>query len=248
MLVLLFVLAGCAPDPPVYPTDFGHYRIAIDAGHGGENLGVQSVFNTLEKDHTLTVAKMLFRRLTQGGHFKPFMVRTTDEDLSPAQRAKIVADAHVDALVSIHFNGGLQQSQSGFSLIWSPTRRYRDNIRLAAHQANALIDYGFDPDGSMGPIPENATPVRPADHMRRRRYMATAKSRGIFEDRTQYIGLLRRCTMPAVIVEGGYFSNYVDCALFHLKGQKQRLACAIEAGLIRFFVENEQVHARSTAR
>ena len=244
LLGMLWLFVGCTPSPPAYPPGMGTYRIAIDPGHGGENNGVQSVFNDLEKHTTLEVARLLNKRLLAGKQFVPVMVRDTDVDLKPSERWKIVSDAKVDALVSFHFNGGVTPYPHGFSMILSKTSRYRDNIRLAAHLSNAMIDYGFSPDRSMGPIPENAKPIGPADIQHTRRYMALAQKRGIYEDRTQYIGLLRRSSVPAVIVEGGYFSNYIDCARFHFKGRKMQLVYAIEAGLIRYFHENELIKSR----
>ncbi len=237
LIVCLFLFLISCDTPPSYPAGFGKYKIAIDPGHGGENLGAKSVFGDLEKHFTLNVANMLHKRLLASGHFDVKMVRISDVDLKPSERAKIVEDSHADALVSLHFNSGPLQSQNGFSMIWSRTDKYEDNILLAAHMANSFISYGFKPDRRMGPRPEYAEPEKSSDWARKRDYMASAKSKGIYEDRTQYIGLLRRGKIPSVLVEGGYFSNYLDCALFHLKSRQMKLIYSIEKGLISFFHE-----------
>ena len=241
----ILVISGCAIEQPQYPKGFGVYKIAIDPGHGGENKGVKSVLNDLEKHYNMMVAWSLRKKLMQSKHFEVALVRTGDVDLSPAQRAKIVSDSKADALVSIHFNGGLEDTQSGFAIIWSRTPRYEENLRLAAHVANSMIYYGFSPDKRMGPIPEKATPVLPSEKKRNRRYMASARTRGIYEDRTQYIGLLRRGRIPSILVEAGYFSNYLDCAKFHLQWYRDKLVYAIERGLVGYFAETEIILSRS---
>ena len=238
-LITLLLFSGCSPEPPLYPDGFGKYKIAIDPGHGGENLGAKSVFGDLEKHYTLNIATMLHKRLLAGGHFNVAMVRISDKDLRPLERAQIISNANVDAMVSLHFNSGPLPSQRGFSIIWSRTARHNENINLAAHISNSLISYGFSPDRKMGPRPEYAEPEKPSDFAHRRDYVATSKSRGIYEDRTQFIGLLRRGKVPSVLVEAGYFSNYYDCAMFHLKSRQEKLVYAIEKGLITFFQEKE---------
>lgn len=237
-------ISGCTLEQPPYPEGFGNYKIAIDPGHGGENKGVKSVFNDLEKHYNMMVAWSLRKQLMRSGHFEAVMVRTGDVNLSPAERAEIVSKTKADALVSLHFNGGLESAQSGFAIIWSRTPKYEENLRLAAHTANALIYYGFSPDKKMGPIPEKATPVLPSEKQHNRRYMASARVRGIYEDRTQYIGLLRRGKIPSILIEAGYFSNYIDCTKFHLRWYRDKLVCAIERGLVGYFAETEAARSR----
>jgi N-acetylmuramoyl-L-alanine amidase len=240
-MLFLFVGIGCAPAPPVVPKDFGKYTIAIDPGHGGQNEGVKSVWGDLEKYTNMEVANMLARQLLATGHFAVKLVRISDVDLTPAERAEIVEQSGADALVSIHFNGNEDDKRTGFALVWSRTNRYRDNMRLGAHISNALTDLHFWPDTQMGPSPEDAKPVTQAEREHTRRFVATARTRGIYEDCTQYIGLLRRGKVPSILVEGGYATNYIDATMFKIRYFRGRLVNGITVGLINFFADKERI-------
>lgn len=80
-----------------------HLKIAIDAGHGGTNLGALSPTGVYEKELTLEVAFILRDELEKAGA-QVFMTRTTDISLDMSKRILMLRKVDPDLLVSIHMN------------------------------------------------------------------------------------------------------------------------------------------------
>lgn len=88
--------------PPVL--NIKKLTVAIDAGHGGENVGASGVSSkVLEKDYALRIAKEL-NKLLKKNKIKTFMTREKDTTLSMVQRAEMLRAANPDLLISIHLN------------------------------------------------------------------------------------------------------------------------------------------------
>lgn len=92
-----------------------HLKIAIDAGHGGDNIGATGVLSGIkEKDYTLLIAKELSRQLTKK-KAKVVMTREKDTTLSMFQRIQYLDQQNPDLLVSIHLNSSSKDSVNGVS-------------------------------------------------------------------------------------------------------------------------------------
>ena len=103
--VLLAGLAA-AQDPGGAPI-----RICLDPGHGGSDPGAVG-FGLLEKDMNLDIALRLRDLLEAdtadtfgGGEWEVLMTRSTDVDVSLAQRVQLANAWPADRFVSIHCNG-----------------------------------------------------------------------------------------------------------------------------------------------
>ena len=92
--------------------------IVIDPGHGGANEGTtQNGF--LEKEMTLITANALYEELSAYDELTVYMTRTTDTDMSLADRAAFAASVNADMLISVHYNATLDGDKYG-SEIWIP--------------------------------------------------------------------------------------------------------------------------------
>jgi N-acetylmuramoyl-L-alanine amidase len=81
-----------------------HLKIAIDAGHGGSNSGATGVKSGIEeKICNLQIAKELEIFLKRRG-VEVFMTRSSDIDLSMADRTLMLREANPGLLISIHHN------------------------------------------------------------------------------------------------------------------------------------------------
>jgi N-acetylmuramoyl-L-alanine amidase len=99
--------------PPVLK--LSHLKIAIDAGHGGENIGASGVTtNIKEKDYTLLIAKELSRQLIKK-KADVIMTRVKDTTLSMYERLQFLDQHNPDLLISIHLNSSSKDSISGVS-------------------------------------------------------------------------------------------------------------------------------------
>lgn len=99
------------------PTDlrFKKLRIAIDAGHGGENSGAVGVKSkTFEKVYTLRFAEELQSRL-KSKKAKVIMTRTTDTTLLSNDRVLLLQNQMPDLLISLHLNSSSNPAVRGSS-------------------------------------------------------------------------------------------------------------------------------------
>lgn len=85
--------------------------IAVDAGHGGQDLGESgtisqpdgTVVTIYEKNLTLMFAEYLEDELTTHG-VNVFMTRSSDVTVGINERYEMATEANVDAFISIHFD------------------------------------------------------------------------------------------------------------------------------------------------
>ncbi len=77
--------------------------IAVDAGHGGTEMGATGPHGTREKDINLQIAKVVADRLEKAGA-KPFLIRDKDADVPLYQRHVIAWANQARLFVSVHCN------------------------------------------------------------------------------------------------------------------------------------------------
>jgi N-acetylmuramoyl-L-alanine amidase len=137
-------------------------------------------------------------------------------------RATLAAAAGADALVSIHNNTvpRVDSDLPGSEVYYST--RAADSDRLAGLIYEELLRSfdAFDADWSGGEL-------------------SGARARLDPETGEDYYGLLRRATMPAVIVEGVYISEPEEEALLTTEGFRQAYAEAVYRGVVRFLTTSE---------
>lgn len=78
-------------------------KIAVDAGHGGRELGAVGCCRNYEKDFNLSIAKYLEEDLKSMGA-KVYMTRKSDRFMSLNDRVKFTNDKDAQIFVSIHAN------------------------------------------------------------------------------------------------------------------------------------------------
>ncbi|MEO6134208.1 MAG: N-acetylmuramoyl-L-alanine amidase, partial [Ginsengibacter sp.] len=89
--------------------------IAIDAGHGGLNIGADGIkTGILEKDYTLLIAKELQKTL-MAKQAKVVMTRVKDTTLSMYERITFLKQQNPNLLISIHLNSSSNDTISGVS-------------------------------------------------------------------------------------------------------------------------------------
>lgn len=95
--------------------NLSHIKIAVDAGHGGDNIGATGIKSHIkEKDYTLLIAKELTRQLIKM-KANVVMTRVKDTTLSMYERIQFLDQQNPDLLISIHLNSSDIDSISGVS-------------------------------------------------------------------------------------------------------------------------------------
>ena len=131
--------------PPVL--DIKKLRIAIDAGHGGDNPGADGVTShVLEKDYTLLIAKEVEKYLKKMGVKNIFMTRTKDTSLTMPERMEMLKQYDPHLLVSIHLNSAGTDSVQGTSTYY----RYIGFRPLSVAILNQMLTLGLKEYGNVG--------------------------------------------------------------------------------------------------
>ena len=127
--------------------DIRRLKIAIDAGHGGDNAGASGVTSkVLEKEYTLLIAEQLEKTLKRAGVKKIFMTRTKDTSLTMPERIEMLKKFSPDLLVSVHLNSASIDTVQGVSTYY----RYIGFRSLSVAILNQMEKLGLKEYGNVG--------------------------------------------------------------------------------------------------
>ncbi|MEO9023127.1 MAG: N-acetylmuramoyl-L-alanine amidase [Ginsengibacter sp.] len=130
--------------PPVL--NLSRLKIAIDAGHGGDNIGATgSTSHIREKDYTLLIAKELSRQLIKK-KVNVVMTRVKDTTLSMFERIQFLDQQYPNLLISIHLNSSSNDSISGVSTYY----RYIGFRPLSQSILKSMLTLGLNEFGNVG--------------------------------------------------------------------------------------------------
>jgi len=123
-----------------------YLTIAVDAGHGGDNIGATGVTsNILEKNYTLLIAKELQAVLLKK-KANVIMTREKDTSLSMVERIEFLKAQNPDMLISIHLNSSSKDSIQGVSTYY----RYIGFRPLSVSILNHMLDLNLKEFGNVG--------------------------------------------------------------------------------------------------
>ncbi|MBL7741768.1 MAG: N-acetylmuramoyl-L-alanine amidase [Chitinophagaceae bacterium] len=121
-------------------------KIAVDAGHGGENIGAYGVATGIaEKTYTLKFAKEL-EKVLKKEKATVFMTRVKDTTLSMAERTLMLRKEAPDILISIHLNSSGKDSVKGASTYY----RYIGFRPLTQSILKRMLELGLAEFGNVG--------------------------------------------------------------------------------------------------
>ncbi|MBT2557004.1 N-acetylmuramoyl-L-alanine amidase [Hymenobacter sp. ISL-91] len=120
-------------------------RIALDAGHGGSNVGAVGANGAREKDLTLAIVQQLQRELERRGAIV-VLTRTADESLDMAERVALLQRQRPALLVSVHVNSAGSAAARGTSAFY----RYAAFRPLAAALYGQMQQTGLPGWGLVG--------------------------------------------------------------------------------------------------
>jgi N-acetylmuramoyl-L-alanine amidase len=211
-------------------------RIALDAGHGGTDLGAVGRSGLAEKEVTLDIAQRLGSLLEKRG-LEVVMVRERDETVALETRTARANAARADLFVSIHCNSSEDSTVDGvetFVLDFSDDAYAR---RLASRE-NATSERGVAElsfvvaDLALRAGVEDS--LRLAEAIQRstvatlRRGRPTLADRGV---RRALLAVLLGAKMPAVLVESPFVSNAASDKALAEPTTRERLARGIDQGI-----------------
>src|ERR1035437_799622 len=123
-----------------------YLTIAVDAGHGGDNIGATGVTSNIkEKNYTLLIAKELQAVLLKK-KANVIMTREKDTSLSMVERIEFLKAQNPDMLISIHLNSSSKDSIQGVSTYY----RYIGFRPLSVSILNHMLDLNLKEFGNVG--------------------------------------------------------------------------------------------------
>jgi N-acetylmuramoyl-L-alanine amidase len=202
------------------PAPDNTFVIAIDAGHGGIDIGaVGGNTKTEEKGITLAFAKALAERLNKQPGIKAILTRDTDRYLSLSERVVIARQQHAQLFISLHADTLRQRNIRG-STVYTISDTASDNMAADLADRENLSDAvaGGNVDGTPADVSDILL-----DFTKRETQafsIAMAKSLvGSFEGQVALINnphrhagfrVLQAPDVPSILLELGFLSNADD--------------------------------------
>jgi len=198
-------------------------RIVIDAGHGGKDHGCGG-HHSNEKHIVLDIAKQVKAKLREyHPELEVIMTREHDVFIPLYKRIEIANKNNADLFISIHCNSLDIKSVRGTETYVMGLHTANENLAVAKRENDVILmeqDYlhnydGFDPHSDEGHIMlamsqnEHLTKsINFANKLEKSFAKRTKlKSRGV---KQAGFVVLRRATMPSVLIESGVSSNQQD--------------------------------------
>lgn len=231
-------------------------KVVIDAGHGGHDSGCVGK-NSYEKDITLKLAikvgEMIQKKYPD---VTVLQTRTTDVFIPLFRRIQYANEEDADLFISIHCNFISNAKTRGTETFVMGLHRAADNLDVAKREnASILLEKnyeqnydGFDPNSPEGHIMmsmyQNAYLDKSiefaADIENQFVGMEVSRSRGV---KQAGFAVLRRASMPAVLIEAGFLSNEVEEAFLISESGQETVSNAIFKAFANFYKNNQPYQA-----
>jgi N-acetylmuramoyl-L-alanine amidase len=215
----------------------GKYRIVLDAGHGGWDLGTVGRQGLVEKDLVLDVTRRLGRLLQVRLGVDVVFTRTTDDYLPLEQRADVANQAQADLFISVHANYSNSANARG-------VETYYSNF-FAAPGSKEIETRENGGDVKPPTISLSATALQEkieesrhlAASVQRALYAAVAAKNPDIRDRgikDAAFVVLTGTTMPAILTEISFVSSPADEQNLQSEAYREQIAEALYKGIARY--------------
>lgn len=228
------------------------FKVVIDAGHGGHDTGAVGS-SSKEKDLTLSMALKLEKYINKNlPEVDVLLTRNTDVFIPLFRRIQYANDEKADLFISLHCNYISNSKTRGTETFVMGLHRATENLEVAKREnASILLESnyesnydGYDPNSTEGHIMMS---MYQNNYLEKSIEFAAniedqfsklhlSKSRGV---KQAGFAVLRRASMPSVLVEAGFLSNETDEA-FLLSDKGQQIVVESVFNAIRKFHESNQ--------
>jgi len=229
-------LAAKASDQPLSPRT-GKFRIVLDAGHGGWDLGTVGQQGLLEKDLVLDVTQRLGKLLQARLGSEVIFTRTGDTYLPLDQRADFANQAQADLFVSVHANYSSSAAARGVETYYTNLFSAPESREVEKHD-NGTFTKMMPVSLSAGGLQEKIEESRHlAESVQRSLYATLAanspdiRNRGI---KDSAFAVLTGTTMPSILTEISFVSSPADERKLQSAAYRQQIAEALYKGIARY--------------
>ena len=216
--------------------------IVIDAGHGGKDPGAVGK-HSYEKDIALNISLKTGAYIKEHfPHIKVIYTRKTDVFIPLKKRPEIANKAKADLFISIHANslGNNNTKTHGTETFILGLHKSKDNLAVAMKENSVMLyedDYsnkyeGFNPKDPASYIIfnlmhslhiDNSTSMAQHTEYQFKKRVGR-RSRGV---KAAELWVLRKASMPSVLIEVGFISNPTEERFLKSKKGQEYMASAI---------------------
>jgi len=216
--------------------------VAIDAGHGGKDVGAQGNNGTQEKDVVLAIAKRLAASINRQPGMKAVMIRNGDYFVKLRERVRIAQDAKADLFVSIHADAFDDPSAHGASVYTLSNNGASSAVaRFLADSENAAdkVGGGDGRDEALASVLMDLSQKAAKDaslHIGNK-VLKNVKSVGhLHRSNVQKAGfVVLKSPIPSILVETAFISNPDEERRLNSAGYQQQMASAVFGGIMAHF-------------
>lgn len=184
--------------------------VVIDPGHGGQDLGTTSKYNPTfhEKAVNLITAQVLQTYLQQMG-FRTLMTRQSDLFIPLKKRSQFANDQNADLYISVHYNSAPVENAHGIEVFYYNSEENKKKAAASKEMAKYVLEEVIKKTG--------------------------AKSRGVKHGN---LAVIRETQMPAILIEGGFFTNQDEFNKIRDPSYVRKIAWGIAQGLSQYSTKN----------
>jgi N-acetylmuramoyl-L-alanine amidase len=219
------------------PIKTGKFRIVLDAGHGGWDLGTVGRQGLLEKDLVLDVTRRLGKLLHDRLGSDVMFTRTGDEYLPLDQRADFANQQQADLFVSVHANYSTSATARGVETYYTNLFS-APGSKEVEKQADGTFMQPTPVSLSTGALHEKIEESRRlAASVQRSLYSTLATKSPDIRDRgikDAAFVVLTGTTMPSILTEISFVSSPTDEHNLQSEAYRQQIAEALYKGIARY--------------
>ncbi len=222
--------------------------IAIDAGHGGQDVGAKGYSGTYEKNVTLATARELARQVNAEPGMQAVLTRDNDTFIPLAERYHKARAAKADLFISIHADADPTHTATGSS-VWVLSQRgvTSQAARWLADRENAADLIGgvslSDKDDTLASVlldlSQSAT-MKASNDAAERVHQALrdiGRTHKAHPERANFV-VLRSPDVPSMLVETAFITNADEEQQLNDADYRARLAGAVLSGVRGYFIDN----------
>jgi N-acetylmuramoyl-L-alanine amidase len=219
--------------------------VAIDAGHGGKDVGAQGNNGTQEKDVVFAIAKHLESLVNNQPGMRAVMIRNGDYFVFLKERVRIAQAAKADLFVSIHadaFNDPDTHGASVYTLAnkgaSSQSARWLADSENAADLTGGAIS--TDRDDTLVSVLQDLsqTAAKEASQNIGNKVLKSVKNVGhLHRTAVQKAGfvVLKSPDIPSILVETAFISNPDEERRLNSSAYQEKMAAAVFGGIMAHF-------------
>lgn len=186
--------------------------VILDPGHGGHDVGTQSISKPRyqEKSLNLVTAQFVKSYLQQFG-YQVLMTREEDVFISLEKRVQFTNQCHPALFVSLHYNSAPSAEAKGVEVFFYDSKAKKERTGKSKCLAHTLLKHVLK-------------------HTK-------AKSRGVKHGNFLVI---RETAVPAVLIEGGFVTNEEELNQLKDPQYLKKLAWGVTCGIHEYLSKNKK--------